>query len=284
MTVSFGIRRLALLAASVVIALACLGGATKSYAGVAIDDSVKLDPFDPVPQIGFHHDGCDEGCGYHRCHSGCYRHSRCGNECRSWHCCYRDCDRGCRDGWGCEFSCREAREDMERYRHQSETYDALMAIYTEQLCWYDAHYRHRWDAHPGGACRGVGFFDGDGHWHDGHPDGWHDDGHHDGDHRDGDRHDDDHHRDGPPPDGYHDGGPHDGDGHDGDHHHDGQWQDHDGSWHDGPPPDGHRDGDPHDGGGQHDGDGHDGDHHHDGQWQDHDGNWHDGPPPDGYGH
>jgi hypothetical protein len=262
---------MALLAACLMVAL-CFAGAGHAYAGVAIDDSVKLDPFDPVPQIGFHHDGCydecgrrgcDHECGYrHRgCERDCYRHSWCGAECGSWHCCYKDCGRDeCRNGWGCETGCRELRRDeieaLEHYRHQAEQYDAAIAAYMEQLCWYDARY-HRWDGHVEG-CK-------DEHWRDIHArDGWHDADHHDGP---------------PPPDGGHDGDHHDGDHHDGDHH--------DGDHHDGPPPpDGWHDGDHHDGD-HHDGDHHDGDHHdgdhHDG-WRDHDGNWHDGPPPDGYPH
>ena len=235
-----GLRRFIVLAMGVLLAMACMAGNAKTYAQTAIDDSVKLDPFDPVPQIGFHHGECDDPCGYHHCYRGCgYR---------------RGCYRGCyRDERGCERDCRDARwyerEALERYEHQADTYDMLLQIYADQMHWYDWRYR------DGG--RGA-WHDGewrDGAWHEGHPDGdWHDshwagdrhDGDHhdgpDGDHHDGadhhDGHDGDHHDD-------HAGDHHDGDGHDDghhdgdDHHHDGQWQDGDGNWHDGPPPDGH---------------------------------------------
>jgi hypothetical protein len=205
-----GLRRFTILAAGVLLAMACMAGNAKTYAQTAIEDSVKLDPFDPVPQIGFHHGECDDPCGYHHCYHGCgYR---------------RGCERDCRDARWSE------REALSRYEHQADTYEMLLAIYGDQLRWYDWRYR------DGGH---GAWHDGewrDGEWHEGHPDGdWHDN-HWDGDHHDGpdgDHHDADHH-DG---DG-HDDGHHDGDGHD-DHHHDGQWQDSDGNWHDGPPPDGY---------------------------------------------
>jgi len=205
------LRSFTILAACTLLAMACLAGNAKVYAQTAIENSVKLDPFDPVPQIGFHHGECDDPCGEHHCYRGCgYRR-------------------------GCEHDCRDARWDeheaLERYEHQADTYEMLLAIYTDQLHWYDWRYR------DGG--HGV-WHDGewrDGQWHGGHPDGdWHDS--HWDDHHDGDHHDADHH-DGPDGD-HHDG--HDGDhhdDHDGDHHHDGQWQDGDGNWHDGPPPDAH---------------------------------------------
>jgi hypothetical protein len=256
------------LLAPLAVALMCLA-APAAYAGdVAIDNSVRLDPFDPVPQIGFDH-GCYDECG-HRCEHSCYRHRR-----------YR----------GCEDDCHRARWEehvaIDRYEHQADTYDMLLQIYSDQLRWWQWRYRdgghgifRREDWHEAGA---------DG-WHDGdHHDG-HDGDHHDGDHHDGDRHDGDWHDD-----GHHDGDHHDIDHHDGDGHHDGDW--HDGDHHDGDHHDGdHHDGDHHDGDGHHDDDWHDGDHHHDGDgdhhdhhdgdggWRDHDGNWHDGPPPDGYPH
>ena len=214
-----GLARFTILAACVLFAMAGMAGNAKVHAQTAIEDSVKLDPFDPVPQIGFHHGECDDPCGYHHCYRYCgYRHER-----------------------GCERDCRDARwyehEALDRYEHQADTYDMLLAIYGDQLRWYDWRYR------DGG--RGA-WHDGewrDGAWHEGHPDGdWHDShwagDHHDGDHYDGDHHDGDHHDD-------HAGDHHDGDGHDDghhdgdDHHHDGQWQDGDGNWHDGPPPDGY---------------------------------------------
>jgi hypothetical protein len=243
--IRLGLRRFTVIAVGVFVAMAWFAGNARVHAGTAGDDAVLLDPFDPVPQIGFHHgeygdcyDPCGErscyhACGYHRCSRDCYRHER-----------------------GCERDCRDARWDedeaLERYRHQANTYDMLLQIYSDQLHWYDWRYR------DGGH---GAWHDGewrDGAWHEGHPDGdWHDT------HWDGIRHD------GPPDVDHHDGDHHDGDPHDGDHH---DLDHHDGDTHDGPP----HDGDHHDAGPP------DGDHH--GQWQDHDGNWHDGPPPDGYGH
>ncbi len=256
------IKKLTMLAAGVVLALAC--GAAPSYAGVAMDDSVRLDPFDPVPQIGFYHSDCDDYCGHHyhhRCYRDCYRRDPCGRECHE-----------------AQWAEREA---IARYEHQADTYDVLMALYSDQLRWWEWRYRDgghgvfrpEFDEH-GHPIR----YEQDGDHHDGdHHDGdWHDGDHHDGDHHDGDWHDADHH-DGDHHDGdHHDGDHHDGDWHDGDHHDGDHHDDHDGGHHDG------HDGDWHDGD-HHDGDRHDGDHH-DGEWQDGDGHWHDGPPPDGYPH
>ncbi|MBV8976445.1 MAG: hypothetical protein JO261_09130 [Alphaproteobacteria bacterium] len=53
---------LPLLATAMAAGLLC--GA--AHAGVAIDDSVLLDPFDPVPQIGFGRYGCHSECWHHR--------------------------------------------------------------------------------------------------------------------------------------------------------------------------------------------------------------------------
>ena len=204
--------------------------APAALAQVAADDTVLLDPFDPVPQIGFHHGDCDDPCGYHRCHEGCYRHrSRCND------CCGRECDE---EYWAYLWSLR-------RYEHETDTYNMLLDIYVNELKAYDRRYLNDFDEHAFEEWRRqfhdrvphygtADHRDGDGDWHDGDH---HDGDHHDGDHGDG--HDGDHH------DGdSHDGDHHDGDGHDGDHdgddhQHDGQWQDHDGNWHDGPPPDGY---------------------------------------------
>jgi hypothetical protein len=253
--IALGLRRLTLMAAGILIALACFAVPATVSAGVPGDDAVLLDPFDPVPQIGFRHGECDDPCGYHRCHRGCYRRER-----------------------GCERDCRDARwyeqEALGRYEHQADTYDMLLAIYGDQLRWWQWRYR------DGGH---GAWHDGewrDGVWHEGHGGDEHvvheeerhdgHDGDHDGDHRDGDRHDGDSYHDGDHHDG-HDGDHHDGDhdGHDGYDHHDG---DHAGDHHDG---DGNRDHDGHDGDHH---DEHDGDHRHDGQWQDGDGNWHDDRP------
>jgi hypothetical protein len=98
----------------------------EAHAGTAaIDNSVQLDPFNPVPEIQFTRDGycdrdcggCRERCGERRCCE--HREHRCVNDCdRGWRDCDHDCrynawrcDRGCRDGWrdsyrDCDHDCR----------------------------------------------------------------------------------------------------------------------------------------------------------------------------------
>jgi len=232
-----GIRRFTVLAAGVLLAMACLAGTAKTYAQTAVDDSVLLDPFDPVPQIGFHHGeygDCYDPCGNHHCYRNCgyHRHAGCEHDCR------RPCEHGCEP------------DALDRYNRQADMWAVLANIYMDEMNWYEEHYRggaHHYslrdDDHHDGDDRHDGR---DGDRHDGAHDG-HDGDRHDGDDRhdahDGDHHDGDHDgRDGD----HHDGG----DGHDGDHHgdrdrhddgdhHDGQWQDGDGNWHDGPPPNGY---------------------------------------------
>lgn len=227
--IRFGLRRFTIIAAGVLIATAWFAGDAKVYAGTAGDDAVLLDPFDPVPQIGFRHGECDDPCGYHRCHDSCYhRRPRCEREC------CRECDEAY---WAYIWSLR-------RYERETDTYGMLLDIYVNELKAYDRRYLdghghvgerieewqrayHNDVPHYGAADHHYGDRDNhdDGDMRDG---GRHDGDGHDGDHRDGDHHDD----------GQHDGDRSDGDGHDGDHH-DGQWQDRDGNWHDGPPPDGY---------------------------------------------
>jgi len=275
-------KKVTLLAASLVLSL--VGFAAPASAGdVAIDNSVRLDPFDPVPQIGFRHD-CEDECGYHRCHQGCYRHHY-RRRCEDESCCDRDC-------WETYWANREV---LRRYERQADTWDMLVDVYVDALRRYDhlylnGHFDHdprfREDGRDGWRDgHREGWYDRDQRWHYGQHDGddgwfdldhhWHDGNHHDGAHEwRNDWHPDGEYRDG---DGHHDGDRHDGDGHhDGDNHHDGDGH-HDGDWHD----DGHHDSD------HHDGDHHDGDHHHhdgDGGWYDRDGNWHDAEQRDGYPH
>ena len=234
------VRRLTLTAAALFLALAAFGAAAPASAGVPGDNAVLLDPFDPVPQIGFHHDDCFDPCGYHRCEHYCgYRH-------RCEHDCYRR--RGCGDdcyGRNHDETYWAQIEAMRRYEHQSDMYEMLLSVYWDQLEHYDDRYgkpfdhRHHddWERDSDhGAWHDGDHHDGD--HHDGHDGDWHDGDHHDGDHHDGDHHDGDHHDGDGHGDGHHDGDHHDGDHHDGDgdHHHDGEWQDGDGHWHDGPPP------------------------------------------------
>ncbi len=86
-------------------AVLLLFAALPAYAGTTIDDAVILDPYDPVPGIGFRGDGCDDGCDvhrccerhhcYHGCHRGCgddcHRHARCEHDCFVRHNCDHDC-------------------------------------------------------------------------------------------------------------------------------------------------------------------------------------------------
>ena len=55
------------------VGLALVAMAPAARAGEPIDSTVLLDPFDPVPEIQFHHLGdCYAGCGYaHHCYRGC---------------------------------------------------------------------------------------------------------------------------------------------------------------------------------------------------------------------
>ncbi|HTQ13491.1 MAG TPA: hypothetical protein VMH86_06410 [Rhizomicrobium sp.] len=264
MNIRSGLRRVTLLAGLALGLCLASGAAAPALAGVPGDDSVLLDPFDPVPQIGFSHPDCFDPCGYRRCEHYCGRPHR------------PRCDELC---WELYWAHKEA---LRRYWRQSNMYDMLINVYMDELRAYDItyldgkHFRELWHKY------GVGLFhDGPPPDYDGPPpefyrDGgrdWHGDGDgHDGDGHDGNGHDGDHR----------DADHHDADGHDGDHHDGDQ---HDGDWHDGDQHDGdHHDGDRHDG---HDGD-HDGDR--DGPrdgWYDQDGHWHDGPPPppdDGHGH
>jgi hypothetical protein len=101
-------------------------GSTDEYGGVALNNSVLLDPFDPVPEIHFRDGGCDWGyCGRDCYHRDCGERFRCRDNCRwhGWVCehgCYdinrpRDgaynvgwwrCADGCRNGdWWCDHDC-----------------------------------------------------------------------------------------------------------------------------------------------------------------------------------
>ncbi|MBV9991425.1 MAG: hypothetical protein JOZ72_09040 [Alphaproteobacteria bacterium] len=174
--------------ASAFAALLMLAAAPAARAQVAVDDSVLLDPFDPVPEIQFRHfggDGCWDGCGYgydhDGCRDGCSRHHRCGRDCEArWH-----CDRDCREA-------RERRE--ERYAHDHHTFrrDHRTFRHDDERFREDADfYEHQADEYE----RRYG-------GHDGHDD-------RDGRDRDHhwqwkDRHDADWGRDGPPPQSGHD--------------------------------------------------------------------------------
>ena len=101
-------------------------GSTDEYGGVALTNSVLLDPFDPVPSIHFHDGGCDGGgCVRHCDRDDCGQPLRCDHDCRwhGWFCphdCYDmhrprpgaynlgwwRCANECRDGdWWCDHDC-----------------------------------------------------------------------------------------------------------------------------------------------------------------------------------
>ncbi len=162
-----------------------LGLPMAAQAGTAaIDNSVQLDPFNPVPDIQFTHDGwCGDGCGEHHCYRdcerGCYRGCRinyawrdCDHDCRyrGWYCehdCrnnwygtgWRDCDHGCREGaWRCEHGCAPSYHEMlraydarvDRHDDQADRYDEQAARYDRQANWYKRHVidKDRWyDGH-----------------------------------------------------------------------------------------------------------------------------------------
>jgi hypothetical protein len=170
-------RNLALFIVVLLSAMALASG-VKVHAE-PIDNAQVLDPFDPVPQIQFHH-GCDWGC--RGCVDSCgYRH--CGDRCGYHHCCWHR-----RIAWRCEFGCGPSlgqifEERVARYDYQADRndrmvqqYEVMAHEYADQACWYDWHVRgrvcdpHQFDHH-----------DHDGPPHDGPPD------HHDGppDHHDG---------------------------------------------------------------------------------------------------
>jgi hypothetical protein len=176
---------------AVVCALMLLGAPT-AHAQVAVQDSVLLDPFDPVPEIQFRHFGgydCWDDCGYRdcdgcgRCNDRCGR-SRCYSGCARPHC-WRDCtgrvhcDRGCRpgarydgaydrerrfdhDATRVEHDHDRFREDEDRFHHDAHEYER------DDQDWHarygiDGH----WDQDPG--WNQDPRLDRDGHWnHDDH--------------------------------------------------------------------------------------------------------------------
>lgn len=249
-----------------------LAGATPALADPGSENAILLDPFDPVPEIGFRHygadcfhecgygEGCYHDCGYrHGCHRYCggnrrcyhscgYRREGCGDGChnRCYHdChprCYHDCHRGCeRDCHPrCERNCETWRD--ERSDFQAWRWNRLTHRYERQSREWDEKY-------------GEGWYDGDHRYHDGHgrwrdgDGGWHDGDtakRGDGGPKDGHR---DHDRDNELPSPMYNaapgaggvGGHHQHDGDEGRGHHDSDEDEDggdDGDWNDrGPPPD-----------------------------------------------
>src|SRR5665213_3341307 len=136
------------------------GAPTQAHADdMAINNSVLLNPFDPVPEIRFSRYGCDDDCGYRHCYHSCGEVRRCWHDCEGWRCEHEcserpPCWHDCRVGYRCEHDCE----------------------YDRDHCWHDCHI--------GWHCEhDCGHHDAD-HHDDGHPDDGdhHDDGHHDAGH------------------------------------------------------------------------------------------------------
>jgi hypothetical protein len=157
-----GATMIALARSALLAGLAMLFGAVAlpASAGVATAGAVLLDPYDPVPEIQFHHfggygcnegceysggyDGCADGCG-RGCHDGCrrhyyrrYRHADCDDTC------YRrrhdDCDRDCRRD-RCDHDCGDRDEHDGRYDRDDR--DAAVPC-TSEHCYDAEHYERRW--------------------------------------------------------------------------------------------------------------------------------------------
>lgn len=101
-----------LLAALALVAAAFLFSPA-AHAGVAIENTVVLDPFDPVPPIQFQHwyagYGCDNGCGRnYGCYDRCERRPRCYSDCERPRCrdnCRSDCGDRCERRTRCDRDC-----------------------------------------------------------------------------------------------------------------------------------------------------------------------------------
>ncbi|HEY0107375.1 MAG TPA: hypothetical protein VGB91_14945, partial [Rhizomicrobium sp.] len=139
-------RFASILPAILVLVLAAIAWPGGAQAGVATSGAVLLDPFDPVPEIQFHHfggygcsygcgigyRGCDEGCGgYGGCHEGCrrhYRHHDCDDDCgRHAHDCDRDCER---EASNCDHDCGDDKTPSPPC--------------TSGHCYDAVHYERRW--------------------------------------------------------------------------------------------------------------------------------------------
>jgi len=96
--------------------------APEARAQVAAQDSVMLDPFDPVPEIQFRHfggAGCWDDCEYRDCNDGCRSH------------CYRGCHparysrerRFDRDATRVERDDRHFRYDEDRFNRDASEFE-----------------------------------------------------------------------------------------------------------------------------------------------------------------
>ncbi|HKD23817.1 MAG TPA: hypothetical protein VKB71_17495, partial [Rhizomicrobium sp.] len=156
-------------------------GSTDEYAGVALTNSVLLDPFDPVPEIQFRHgyEGdrhCEHDCEFLHCRTDCRWHGwycphdcydmhrprlgavnlgwwRCADDCRhgEWW-----CDHDCQlEGWHCEHDCfvhepclRDCRRGERRPEEGDQCreicYGRLVHEYQERMAHHDEE-AHRYD-------------------------------------------------------------------------------------------------------------------------------------------
>lgn len=153
---SLSLRTSGLLAVFTMLGALLLPGTAS--AGVATSGAVLLDPFDPVPEIQFHHfggyggcnsgcggyegagyDRCGKGCGYNRCDDGCYRR-------RHHH--YRHCDDVCGD----RYADDDRDGDRDHHDRDGDGYhdghdggpDANRPPCIDAHCYDAEHYEHRW--------------------------------------------------------------------------------------------------------------------------------------------
>lgn len=111
---------------------AVLLGAAPVSAGIAMDDTVVLDPYDPVPPVQFRHwyagYDCDYGCGH------------------CWHSCYRHRYDGCHDG--CYDRCHDGCYRRDGYRHDCDGcgrdgYPRIDLPCTTDDCYESTRWEHR---------------------------------------------------------------------------------------------------------------------------------------------
>jgi hypothetical protein len=202
-------RRLPLRGIFGALALALvLAHAPSARAQVAVDDSILLDPFDPVPEIQFRHfggNGCFDGCFYRegchdrcgRCYSGCRTRCwrdgcgrlHCSHGCRNWRGSWYRGVRGDDDFWHWRYDRDHDRfiRDHHRFRRDIRDYENRARDYDRNYrggYWDSSYDRHDWhdgdrhDRYDGDRHDALRGHDGDGRdWHDGdHRDGrdWHD--------------------------------------------------------------------------------------------------------------
>jgi len=130
------------------IGLALAAIAAPATAGVATTGAVLLDPFDPVPEIQFHHfggygcgydcggyRGCDDVCGggSRGCYDGCHRRYR-----------RHDCDDGCRRVVrdDCDHDCHDDHDGRDGHDGRDDGPPAPPC--QSDHCYNAEHYERRW--------------------------------------------------------------------------------------------------------------------------------------------